>query len=67
MIEAGADGVSVISAISQAENIQLAAKRIRESISIYGTENQIVRYLVKKPVNYKRALELFMINGFFIV
>ena len=38
VIEAGADGVSIISAISQAENIQLAAKRIRENIFIYRTK-----------------------------
>jgi thiamine-phosphate pyrophosphorylase len=38
VIEAGADGVSVITAISQAENAQIAASRIRENISIHGTK-----------------------------
>jgi thiamine-phosphate pyrophosphorylase len=38
VIEAGADGVSVITAISQAENVQIAASRIRENISIHGTK-----------------------------
>ena len=38
VIEAGADGVSVITAISQAENVQIAASRIRENISSHGTK-----------------------------